>query len=533
MDKRAVAALSSALSVVLALGACSPASVGQQVGSEPLIDGTFFVSIGGDPGSLDPHHAATYAPVFLLGLAYEGLVTRDPSGEIVPNLAESWEQTPNSVTFKLRRDVTCADGSPLTLRDVADNYRYVANPDNHSALSGDGGVPVGTRIEIDEAKGTLKLTTPKPYSFLLQMTGSMGIVCREGLEDRSRLRTRTHGSGLFQLDQSVSNSHYRFTRRAGYSWGPLGTRSQTPGVPKHIFVRVIPNQTTAANLLLAGELTAAAVSGADRRRIEAAGFRSIGNRAPGIQMWFNQAHGRLTSDETLRKALAAALDVPQLAKIASGGLGLPPRRLSGAEPMACSGNLVGAQPHRSNQEFANRLLDDGGWVRGNDGIRHKGGRRLSLSLIWDRDLNDPTSSAYAAEYAAMQWKAIGAEITTRSVGGAEVGEVLFGTGDYDISWVPIVVSMPSRFLPFVSGPTPPKGLNFPHAKLDGVKALAAEANNFPGQQSCPKWDEIERLYLTTTSVVPVFDSDNPILTRRATFVMNGVGISAPSIRLLK
>jgi peptide/nickel transport system substrate-binding protein len=517
----ACAALLSAL-----VCACGPTGVA------PADEGTFTVSLTGDPGALDPYHAATFAPAFLLALSYEGLIARDPSGRPVPNLAESFEQTPRSVRFTLRQGLTCASGEPLSIEDVADNYRYVLDPANHSPQLGPGGVPRGSRLEVDAATRTLTITTPSPHSFLLDMTGGLPIVCRRGLEDRSRLRQATDGTGLFQLVETAPNSHYVLERRRNYTWGHDGTRSDTQGVPRRVVVRIIPNQTTAANLLLAGDLTAATVGGPDRRRVEAAGFQAVRTRAPAIQMWFNQAPGRIGADARVRRALALAIDVPQLARIASAGLGLPPMRLAGAAPMACPGDVVSQAPTRQDIAAANALLESAGWVRGADGIRSKAGRRLSLSLSWDQDLNDPTSSAYAAEYAVSLWRAIGAEVRSRSVSGAAVGELLFGTGDYDISWTPIVVSMPSRFLLFVSGSPPPGGLNFPHARIAGVERLIDEANALPGRTSCPKWDEIERLYLRDAAVLPVFDSDNAMLTRGATFRLNGLTLVPTSIRLV-
>ncbi|MFD2352745.1 hypothetical protein ACFSTC_30840 [Nonomuraea ferruginea] len=35
-------------------------------------------------------------------------------GGIVPGLAEKWDVKPDAVTFTLRKDVTCSDGSPVT-----------------------------------------------------------------------------------------------------------------------------------------------------------------------------------------------------------------------------------------------------------------------------------------------------------------------------------------------------------------------------------------------------------------------------------
>ena len=41
----------------------------------------------GDPGSLDPHKATTLIESNILGELFEGLVTRDARGEIIPGVA--------------------------------------------------------------------------------------------------------------------------------------------------------------------------------------------------------------------------------------------------------------------------------------------------------------------------------------------------------------------------------------------------------------------------------------------------------------
>ncbi|WP_283136636.1 ABC transporter substrate-binding protein [Rhizohabitans arisaemae] len=493
-------------------------------------DGTFTISLPAAPGNLDPHQNATYVPAFLTSLAYESLVFVGGDSVIRPRLAESWTQTPTSVTYKLRSGVTCADGTPLTAKDVAANYAYVADPKNKSPLLG-GGLPTGTKAVADPAAGTVTLTTPAPNSFLVQATGSIGIVCPAGLADRSRLTHGTLGTGLFQLSTAVDNDNYTFTRRQGYTWGHDGTTSDTPGVPKTVVVKIIPNQTTVANLLLSGQLTAGPATGPDRTRLEAAGFTAVPSRGPTVQMWFNHAPGRVTSDERVRRAVAMAFDVPRIAKVAGGGWGLAPKRLTAAEPPACPQDTVTGNTPAFDVAGANALLDEAGWRKGPDGIRVKDGRKLTLSLIWGRDLGDPTAVSAAADLTAGDLKAIGAEVVPRGVTDVATGEILFGTSDYDISWIPIFVSLPTRFLGFVSGPKPPNGTNFPNTDLSEVPALAKKANGLTGAESCETWNEIERLYLRSTAVVPVLDSDNAVLTRGATFELSNLRIVPTTIRI--
>jgi ABC-type transport system substrate-binding protein len=48
---------------------CAPATRSAALQGQPVIDGTFSVSLTGDPGGLDPYQAATFAPAFTLAFA--------------------------------------------------------------------------------------------------------------------------------------------------------------------------------------------------------------------------------------------------------------------------------------------------------------------------------------------------------------------------------------------------------------------------------------------------------------------------------
>ena len=67
-------------------------------------------------------------------LLFDGLVTRDAKGEIVPALAESWNYDAQTLTytFKLRSDVKWHDGEAFTADDVKFTIEAIMNEDNGS-----------------------------------------------------------------------------------------------------------------------------------------------------------------------------------------------------------------------------------------------------------------------------------------------------------------------------------------------------------------------------------------------------------------
>jgi len=71
-------------------------------------------------GTIDPAKISDYTDYMAAVNLYDGLVNVDEKGNLVPELAESWEVSPDAkeVTFKLRADARFQDGSAVEAGDV-------------------------------------------------------------------------------------------------------------------------------------------------------------------------------------------------------------------------------------------------------------------------------------------------------------------------------------------------------------------------------------------------------------------------------
>src|SRR5690606_11613259 len=71
-------------------------------------------------GTIDPAKVNDYTEYMAIVNLYDALTTVDPTGNVVPQLAESWEVSDDSLTytFKLKQDATFQDGSPVEAKDV-------------------------------------------------------------------------------------------------------------------------------------------------------------------------------------------------------------------------------------------------------------------------------------------------------------------------------------------------------------------------------------------------------------------------------
>src|SRR6202040_2729704 len=84
----------------------------------------------GDPGSLDPHKATTLIESNILDELFEGLVTLDARGEIIPGTAVSWtvDRGGTVYDFKLRGDAKWSNGDKVVPEDFVFAFRRLMAP---------------------------------------------------------------------------------------------------------------------------------------------------------------------------------------------------------------------------------------------------------------------------------------------------------------------------------------------------------------------------------------------------------------------
>ncbi|SEF18304.1 ABC transporter substrate-binding protein [Jiangella alba] len=496
--------------------------------AEPVVDGTFNTAVSADPGNLHPHLTVLAATRAVANYMYDKLVYFTTDGEELPWLAESWEATATTVTYTLRDGVTCSDGTPLTATDVAANFEFVVDEANVSPLRGVL-VPAEMTTTADDAARTVTITVPAPDPFLLQSTGDMFIACKAGLDDPALLEEAGIGTGMFELTEAVRDDHYTFQRRDDYAWGPDGAAAADEGTPASVNLRVIANESTAANLLLSGELNAVQVVGPDRQRLEQS-YENVTLRAVVGELFLNQAAGNPGADDAVRSALAQALDYEELMSVITGGFGQRSEALAVVDPVACRYDAVDGHLPAQDAEAAAAALDGAGWTAGSDGVRAKDGARLELELIYNSTRGDTTAAA--AELIASTWTELGVAVTTRGLPPTEYNEVIFGTGSWGAALLPVNLRLPNGMVPFLSGPAPADGgVNLASIENPEYAAAVAEAMTLPGQEGCDKWQEAEQALFEQNDVQLFADEIIPIFLDGATLELGGDGPIPATIRL--
>ncbi|GAA3584846.1 ABC transporter substrate-binding protein [Amycolatopsis ultiminotia] len=517
--------------VALTVSACGVAAQSgpDRTADQRLTDGkTFTYAVPSDPGSLDPAKTVLTVANGVDLFLYDSLIDLDPHGAPVAGLAEKWEATTTTASFTLRKAITCADGAPLTAQDVAANIDFAGDPASRSALTG-GTVKAGTKAVADDAAGTVTVTSGAPDAFLLRNLGSVPIVCAKGLGDRATLAKGQHGTGMFTMTENVPNDHYTLTRRKDYTWGPGQWQRTQPGLPDSVVIRVVPDMTTTANLLLSGEINAGAVTTNDQQRLRAQKLFHSDITSPIGELFFNQAPGRSGADRNVRRALVQALRLAPVGKVLSGGNGFAAKGVVALEPRPCTDDSLSGKIPGFDPAAAKAALDAAGWRPGADGIRVKDGNRLALTAVYGTQLG-PTM-APAAELMQQEWKDIGVDVALKGVDSPGISQVLFSTGEWDISMAPLSIALPSQLVPFVSGAAPPQGTNFAQIRNDGYDALVAAAASKAGETGCPDWAAAESALFGRLDVVPFANRIVPVFGDSARFATTSGMLEPSSIRM--
>ena len=230
-------AVPTALPTTVARAAAARAAAAPALRDPSIKQGGRLVRLYSDPPTLDPHLTTDAGSGGIIVEVFGGLVTIDPDLNIVPDLAESWEVSPDGRTyiFHLRRDARFHDGKPVTAADVRWSLERASDPATQAPVAqqylGDI-VGVAARLEgiaqsiagvkaIDDHTLALTIDAPKSY-FLAKLTYPTGFVLdRDNVENAAGTWTdRPNGTGPFHLAEYELGEIIRLTRNEGYHLGP-------------------------------------------------------------------------------------------------------------------------------------------------------------------------------------------------------------------------------------------------------------------------------------------------------------------------
>ncbi|WP_198165930.1 ABC transporter substrate-binding protein [Agromyces laixinhei] len=245
--------------------------------------------------TLDPHSVASAANgnTHAAMAIYSRLVKTTNDGEIVPDLAESWEANENGTewTFQLRDDVVFSDGTPLVAADVVASFERLVSVESPLSANFKG-------VTASNAGDTTVVLTSETPLILGRV--ALLFVTKAGVtEDDFQAPI---GSGPYVVEDFTPADTLTLTPNEKYYDG-------VPTVDELEF-RWIPEVSTRVAALQTGEIDATWGIPDDQVPALASNSELVVENTPStsvITMWMNASRPALASSE-VRNALWSAVD---------------------------------------------------------------------------------------------------------------------------------------------------------------------------------------------------------------------------------
>lgn len=390
------------------------------------------------PSILNPYLSGGTKDLEASSLVIEPMGRYDQDGALVPYLAAEIPTVGNggvssdltSITWKLKEGLTWSDGSDVTSADVVFTADYCMAPDGGCSQAAKfDGVKSVEAIDKLTTKVTFNEAKPNPYGPFMgaqspiiqaaQFANCLGARAPECTE----ANFGPIGTGPFVVTnfkpndviQMVANDNFRTAGKPAFA--SLTFKGGGSAEASGRAVMETGEFDYGWNLQLAPDVLAKMAKGGKGQPISAFGTlverleMNLTNPSPDLppetRATVAEPHPFL-SEKAVRQALSMAIDRQELVDIGYGTAGRPTCNLVPGPVVYASDNTGCLTQDIAG---ANAMLEAAGWVKGSDGIRAKGGVRLSI-------LYQTSTNAVRQDFQALikdSWNQIGVETELRNL----------------------------------------------------------------------------------------------------------------------
>ncbi len=290
------------------------------------VNNEISVVITEEPQWLNTVKATDQVSFIVIDHISEGLLTHDRNNELVGGVAERWQLTDDTATFRLRKDARWSDGKPVTAHDFVFAWRQVATPGNAAeyaflmrlftngeAIIAGHMPPESLGVEaLDDHTLVAHLTSPTAY-FMELVTF---ISFRPVREDFYRAQGDRYAAeagqmlsnGPFTLTEWVHGASLRMVKNP-YYWNAQAIKLDAINIP---YITADPNARfnlfMDEKIAMANNLDYSATKMALQKRQKLRAFRD----GSVFFIEFNHRPGRPTANINLRRAMRHVYDAAEL-----------------------------------------------------------------------------------------------------------------------------------------------------------------------------------------------------------------------------
>ncbi|MFH1582271.1 MAG: ABC transporter substrate-binding protein [bacterium] len=338
----------------------------------PAQGGNYTEGIVGSPRFINPVYAAAFdVDRDLTELIYSGLMKYDGNGNIVLDLAESYEVLEGGMLFEfhLKETFFWSDGKPLTAEDVLFTIKTIQNPSIKSPVRANW---LGVKVEkISEYAIRFELSNSSA-TFIENCVQK--IIPKHIWEDISYqnfplsiYNLKPVGSGLYKIKELSQDNQGNI--KSAKLVANAGNGGQKPNIPELKFL-FFDNEEDAIKALKNGKIDGLAFSSPKTyQKIEKKDFPEYSLSLPRyFTVFLNAEDSEVLANKEIRKALNHATNKESLVQETLMGLGsviqspVLPEIYGLKEPEI-------SFPY--DVEKAKQILEDQGYLMNEDGIREK------------------------------------------------------------------------------------------------------------------------------------------------------------------
>jgi peptide/nickel transport system substrate-binding protein len=459
--------------LMLAAGCGSPQAEKEYGGPDtgPAYGDLLIDASIGDASTLIPPLASDAASHGVAGLIYNGLVKYDGDLNLVGDLAESWNISPDGlvITFKLRRGVKWHDGAPFTAHDVMFTYQTMVDPKTPTAY-GEDYKQVKKAEVLDDY--TFRVTYPKPFAPALG-SWTLAILPKHLLAGRditqSPLARQPVGTGPFKFQEWHTGDKIFLSYNPDYFEG-------RPYLNGYIYL-VKPDLATMFLELKGGNIDRMGLTPLQYERQTAYDkFHRLFNKYKYVSFSYTYLGYNLEdprfADRRVRQALTHAINKQEIVEGVLLGLG---QEATGPYKPGTWFSNPDVSKFPYDPEKAKTLLAEAGWRPNAQGILEKDGKPFEFTILTNQgnDLRVRTG-----EIIQRRLREIGIVVKLRTVEWAAFLKEFIDKGRFEavlLGWT--TGQDPDLYDIWHSSKTKPGELNFIHYNNPEVDRLLEEGRH--------------------------------------------------------
>lgn len=289
---------------------------GTAVAAEKAYKDTIIWGQGADVTSLDPHQGKETPAVTVTCQIFDTLTTVDPTtGEVKPQIAESWEQTGDtSYVFHIRKGIKFHNGSELKAADVKFSLDRAIASASVSYI-----VDFIKEVNVKDDY-TVEIILHSPYAPALRNLAVpfAAIVCKDLVEkDEEGFKLHPVGSGPYKFVEWKPGDTVKLDAFDDYMDGK-------PATP-HLVMKVIPETSQRLIALETGDVDIAYDLGVNDVKRARDSKDVVILEAPSLSCWYisMNMNKKPFDDPRVREAINYAIDRDLIVETIMSGNGQP------------------------------------------------------------------------------------------------------------------------------------------------------------------------------------------------------------------